>query len=62
MEGAVRTYVTEGWELCIGSRCVLGRVVREDSDAVEWAVVLRIVEPTLEAVGAVTPDADAHNV
>ena len=34
----------------------------EDGDAVEGAVVLGVVQPALEAVGAVAADADAHNV
>jgi len=36
--------------------------VGEDGDAVEGAVVLRVVQPALEAVGTFTPDADANDV
>lgn len=34
----------------------------EDSDAVEGAVVLWVVQPALETVGAMTPDPYAHDV
>ena len=55
-------HVTEGGELCIGGRSVLGGVMGEDGDAVEWTVVLRVVQPALQSVGAVPPDANPHDV
>ena len=60
--GFKRAYITECGELRVGSGRVLGGIVREDSDAVEGAVILWVVQPTLEAVGAVPPDANADNV
>ena len=55
-------HVTKGGELGTGSRGVLGCVVGEDGDAIEGAVVLGVVQPTLEAMGAVASDADADDV
>lgn len=43
-------------------RAVLGGVVGEHGGAVEGAVVLRKVQPALEAVRALAPQPDAHNV
>ena len=34
----------------------------EDGDAVEWAVVLRVVQPALEAVRTLATDANADDV
>lgn len=54
--------MTEGGQLDVWRRRVLGRIMREDGDPVEGAVVLRIVQPALQAVRAVPPDPDADNV
>ena len=56
------THVAEGGQGGGGVGRVLGRVVREDGDAVEGAVVLGVVQPALEAVGALATDANANDV
>jgi hypothetical protein len=60
--GGSEAHVAEGWQLGGSLWGVLGGVVREDSDAVEWAVVLGVVQPALEAVGTFTSDAHTDNV
>mmetsp|Transcript_10143 Transcript_10143/g.27656 ORF Transcript_10143/g.27656 Transcript_10143/m.27656 type:complete len:447 (+) Transcript_10143:428-1768(+) len=52
----------KGWELLRSFRAVLLGVIGEDCDSVEWAVLLREVEPALEAVGALSSDAQTNNV
>lgn len=55
-------YRAECLELGAFCRAVVLGIVAEDGGTVEGAVVFREVEPALEAVGAVTSDANAHNV
>ena len=59
---SVGTHQAEVGQAGVGSRAILGGVVGEDGGTVEGAVVLGEVQPTLEAMRARAPDADANNV
>lgn len=59
---SVRTYIAQGGQLDIVSGAVLLGVVAEHGGAVEGAVVLREVQPALEAVGALSTHTDANDV
>ena len=59
---SVRTHIAQGRQLDIVSGAVLLGVVAEHGGAVEGAVVLREVQPALEAVGALPTHTNANDV
>ena len=58
----IKAYIAKGGQLCVSGGGVLGGIVGEDCDAIEGAVVLWVVQPALQAMRTLAPDANANNV